>query len=117
MTKQKVEELIEKFTRAAKSHYEASLVGDWRTANKEAATIRSIVKKLGSLGENAREALLAQTDSQDLSVASMAALYSLKYATEKSVSVLTRIAKDPSLVGFEAVQALHRWNEGEWHLE
>jgi hypothetical protein len=117
MTEQKVEELIEEFTQAAKSHYVASLAGDWRTANKEVAKIRKTIKRLRSLGENARVALLAQTDSQDLSVSSMAAVYSLKYAPEKSISVLTRIAKEPGLIGFEAEQALQRWKEGEWNLE
>jgi len=117
MTEQKVEELIEKFTQAAKSHYAASLAGDWRTANREAETIRDTMKVLRSLGENARKALLDQTDSQDLSVSSMAAVYSLKYAPEKSISVLTRIAKETGLIGFEAEQALQRWKEGEWNLE
>jgi len=117
MTEQKVEELIEKFTQAVKSHYMATLVGDWRNANKEAAKIRKTIKRLRSLGENAREALLAQTDSQDLAVSSMAAVYSLKYAPERSISVLTRIAKEPGLIGFEAEQALQRWNEGELNLE
>lgn len=117
MTEKNMDDLIAKFTQAAKNHYEASLNGDWRTANKEAATIRKTVSKLGSLGVSGKEALLAQTDSQDFSVASMAAVYSLKYATEKSISVLARIAKEPGLLGFEAEQALQRWNEGEWHLE
>ena len=117
MTEQMVEELIEKFVQAAKSHYVASLAGDWRTANKEAAKIRKTIKTLRSHGENAREALLAQTDNQDLSVSAMAAAYSLKYAPEKSISVLIRIAKEPGLIGFEAGQALQRWKEGEWNLE
>jgi hypothetical protein len=112
-----IEELMEKFTQAAKSHYRASLSGDWRTANKEAATIRKTIKGLISLGETAREALLAQTDSIDLSVCAMAAVYSLKYAPEKSISVLTSIAQEPGLIGFEAQQALQRWKEGEWSLE
>ncbi len=117
MTEKTVEELIIKFTKAAKSHYEASLAGNWRTANKEAANIRKTIMLLRNLGENGKKALLAQTDNQDLPVAAMAASFSLKYATEKSISVLSRIAKEPGLVGFEAEQALHRWNEGEWHLE
>jgi len=116
MAEQKVEELIREFNRAAKSHYEASLAGNWRIANKEAATIRKVVLSLRSLGEKGTEALLAQTDHENLCISSMAAVYSLKYAPEKSISVLTRIAKDPGLSGFEAEQALQRWKEGEWDL-
>lgn len=117
MNQEKIDDLIVKFTQAAKNHYEASLNGDWRTANKEAATIRKTVMKLRSLDACGKEALLAQADNQDPSVASMAAVYSLKYATKKSISVLARVAKEPGLLGFEAEQALQRWNEGEWHLE
>jgi hypothetical protein len=117
MTLHTVEGLIELFTQAAKRHYVASLAGDWRTANKEAVLIRETIRRLRNLGEPAREALLAQTDNQDLSVSSLAAVNSLKYAPEKSISVLTRIAKEPGLIGFEAKQALQRWIEGQWNLE
>ena len=117
MNEEKVEELIEKFSQAAKSHYVVSVAGDWRTANRNAAIIRKTVKSLNNLGENARKALLAQTDNQDLSVSAMAAVYSLKYAPEKSVYTLTKIAKETGLIGFEAEQALQRWEEGEWKLD
>ncbi len=76
-----MEELIKKFTQAAKNHHTASLTGDWRTTNREARTIHKTVKKFWSLGEPGREALLSLTDSEDLSVSGMAAVYSLKYAT------------------------------------
>ena len=117
MTEQKIEVLVEKFIRAAKNHYVASLAGDWIIANREAKTIRKTIKKIKDLGENAREALLVQTESKDLAVSAMAAVYSLNYAPEESISVLTRIAKEPGLIGFEADQALQRWKEGEWNLE
>jgi hypothetical protein len=98
-------------------HYEASLIGDWRTANKNAAIIGKTVKKLRSLGDEGRETLLSQSESEELSISAMAAVYSLKYAPEKSLSVLNRIAKEPGLIGFEAGQAILRWNEGTWKLE
>jgi hypothetical protein len=117
MTIHTVDGLIERFSQAAKRHYVASLAGDWRTANKEAVLIRETIQRLRNLGEPARDALLAQTDNQDLSVSSLAAVYSLKYAPDKSISVLTRIAKEPGLIGFEAKQALQRWVEGQWNLD
>lgn len=112
-----MEELIEKFTQAVKKYYESSLVGDWRTTNREARTIHKTVKKFWSLGEPGMEALLSLTDSEDLSVSLTAAVYSLKYATEKCIAVLNRIAKEPGLLGFGAEQALQRWYEGEWKLD
>jgi len=51
-----------------------------------------------------------------INISSMAAVYSLKYAPEESISVLTRIAKEPGLSGFEAEQAFQRWKEGAWDL-
>lgn len=117
MTEKKIDELINKFTLAAKRHYEASLVGDWKTANQNAVVIRQIVRKLNGLGEEARKALLDQTKNQEPSVSAMAAVYSLEYAPEESVKVLTEIAKGPDLIGFEATQALQRWKEGEWNLD
>ncbi len=117
MTEKKIDELINKFSLAARRHYEASLVGDWNTANQNAVVIRHIVKKLNSFGEEGRKALLDQTENQEPSVSAMAAVYSLKYDPEKSVNVLTEIAKEPGLIGFEAIQALQRWKEGEWKLD
>jgi carbamate kinase len=116
MNQLKIENLIEKFCQAA-NHYMATLDGDWRTANREVATIRKTIKALRSFGDNGRDAILAQTDNPDLSVASMAAAYSLKNSSKKSISVLTRIAKEPGLIGFAAEQALLRWEEGNWHLD
>ena len=117
MIEKKINVLIEDFNTAAKNHYEASLIGDWRTANKNAAIIRKTVKKLRSFGDEGREALLSLSDSEELSISAMAAVYSLKYAPEKSLSVLNRIAKETSLIGFEAGHAIQGWNEGTWRLE
>jgi hypothetical protein len=116
MIEKKIKVLVEDFITAAKNHYEASLIGDWRTANKNAAIIRKTVKKLRSLGDEGREALLSQSDNEELSISAMAAVYSLKYAPEKSLSVLNRSAKETSLIGFEAGYAIQGWNEGTWSL-
>jgi hypothetical protein len=117
MKEQSIEKLIERFTTAAKKHFTASLAGDWRSANKEAKVIRKTARQIFDLGEDARKALLAQTDNEDLYVSALAAVYSLKFSPDKSISILTKISKEPGLVGFEAKQALLRWEQGEWMLD
>jgi len=117
MKNQRVEDLIKSFTHASKRHYQASFAGDWMSANIEADNIRRITNQLFDLGEDARRALLAQTENDDLYVSALTAVYSLKYSPEKSISVLNKISKEPGLIGFEAKQALLRWEEGEWRLD
>jgi hypothetical protein len=117
MTQKQVDKLITDFVEAAKKHYEATMVGNWRETNKQAKRIRKVFQGIKSAGENARQALLAQTENQDLAVASMAATYSLKYGTQQAQMVLQHIASEPGIIGFGAQRALQRWEEGDWHLD
>jgi len=117
MIESKIALLIEKFAQSARNHYNATLVGDWRSANKEANNIKKIYKNLQKMGIPAREALLAQIDNEDVSVSAMAAAYSLRYAPDKSLSALKRLATIPGLIGFEAKQAIMRWKEGTWQID
>lgn len=113
----KIKSLIDSFSRAAKNQYLASINGDWKTANKEISTLRQVFNKICKINEPARKKLLTLTESDDLAVASMAAFYSLKYDPDKSISILKKIAEEPGLIGFQATQAIQRWNEGKWDLE
>ncbi len=110
-------DLITRFAAVAKKHHESTLQGNWREANKHAKSIRELFGEIVAIGEEARRALLEQIDHDDSAVASMAAVYSLKYDTESSLTALRRIAKEPGVVGFGAKQAIMRWEEGEWQLE
>jgi hypothetical protein len=93
MTQTQIDRLITDFVKAAKEHHETTITGDWRETNKQAKRIRKAFQGIRKIGENARLALLAQTENQDLAVASMAATYSLKYNTPQAQTVLQRIAK------------------------
>lgn len=117
MKEHNIGELVERFTAAARKHFTASLAGDWRSANREAKVIRKIANHIFDLGEDARKALLAQTDNEDLYVSTLAAAYSLKFSPDKCLAILTKISKEPGLIGFEAKQALLRWEQGEWMLD
>jgi hypothetical protein len=111
------EDLITRFVAIAKKHHESTLQGNWREVNKHAKSIKELFGEIVAIGEEARRALLEQIDHDDPSVASMAAVYSLKYNTESSLAALRRIAREPGVVGFGAKQAIMRWEEGEWQLE
>ncbi len=117
MSQRQIDKLVAHFVKAARKHYEATMTGNWRETNKQAKRIRKAFQGIRKIGENARQALLAQTENQDLAVASMAATYSLKCNTQQAQTVLQRIAKEPGIIGFEAQQALQRWKEGDWHLD
>lgn len=116
-TEKRIQKLLTNFSLAAKKHYDAQLLGDWKTANSQAKKFDSAFLELIKLGEDGRQALLTLIDSDELAVATMAATYSLKYSTEKALSVLARIAKEPGFIGFQAEQSIKRWNEGNWKLE
>jgi hypothetical protein len=117
MSDRNLDSLIDQFITASTSHYSASLVGNWRIVNKEVSKIKKIVDHIRSFGADGQNALLVQLENQNPSVAAMAAIYSLKYNTEKSITALQKITTEPGLLGFEAEQALLRWKEGEWNLE
>ncbi len=112
-----IKSLIDSFSNSAKTHYLATINGDWKTANKEISKLRHVFKEICKINEPARKKLLVLTENDDLAIASMAALYSLKYDPEKCISILKKIANEPGILGFQAIHAIQRWNEGKWNLE
>ena len=117
MVDEGIDKLIEDFSAAARKHYEATMQGRWQETNRQARNISRAFHKIIEAGDRARQALLAQMYNDDLAVAKTAAVFSLKYDTERSLEVLQRIAKVPGIIGFGAEQAILRWEEGEWQLE
>jgi hypothetical protein len=115
--KASIPELASRFARAAASYHEHNDQGDWRGANREAAKAARAFRQLIKHEIPGREALLALLLSDDTSVALMAAAFSLKYNPERSLAALEALSHHPGLIGFEADQAIQRWNEGSWHLE
>lgn len=117
MTTKDLFHLVSEFSDATVKHHKYTLEGDWQRANIEAKKIDSAFKHIIKLEKQGREALLALTEADNAAVASMAATYSLKYAPEACIKVLSKLAEEPGLLGFEASQALKRWKEGTWSLE
>ena len=116
MPHKNINKLIENFIDAAEKHHEATTT-DFRRANKQAKRIHKIFLEIVESGTSAREALLQLSTHDNLAVASMATVYSLKYNPEKSLAVLKQIAQTPGVIGFEAKHAIQRWEEGAWELE
>jgi hypothetical protein len=117
MGENQIDKLIAVFANAAKEHYAAIMRGDWREANKQAKRLSNAFHEITAIGERARREFLALVDSEDLAIATAAAVYSLKFNTERSKAALQRIATEPGMIGFRAQQALQRWDEGAWQLE
>lgn len=112
-----IQKLIDTFAAETRKHYVATLKGDWKQTNKHAEEISTAFQAITQIGEEARNALLQLAMGEDEVVASMAATYSLKYAPNEAVLVLNQIARRSNLLGFEAAQALQRWQERTWQLE
>lgn len=115
--KQDSVKLVAQFAEAAARSFDASLRGDWRTNNRWVRRQIKTFHRIIELGDVARDELLTLLNHQNLAVAKSAAVFSLKYATEQSIATLTRIAREPGILGFEARHALQRWEEGTWQLE
>lgn len=111
------EKLVQIFRDAASRHFEASLNGDYKKANREAKTIRKTFHLLREMGEEGYQALMILLENEYGAVATAAAAYLLRYATDAATRVLQRHAQDKGLIGFESQQALERWREGDWHLD
>ena len=112
-----INSLIQSFILSTIAHHDATLNGDWRGANKSARKRHKIFLQIVEAGDTAREALLAQTKNDNIHIALIAAVYSLKYNPEQSLETLHWLADKPGLLGFEAEQAIKRWEEGSWRLE
>jgi hypothetical protein len=112
-----IDDLMATFATAARAHYQASEAGDYKVANPEAERIEAVFSKVRTIGPSAREALMRLAELSDDATAVMAAVYSLKYSPERSLRVLGRFSKNRGLLGFQASQAIKRWNAGEWQLE
>lgn len=109
--------LVEQFAEGAEKSFEAMMKGDWRENNKWVKRQIKAFQEITAIGDAAREELLTLLEHENLRVASAAATFSLKYATEKSIATLERVAQEPGMIGFGAQQALQRWKEGSWQLE
>jgi hypothetical protein len=88
-------EAIETFVQSTILHDVATWEGDYRAANRNANKLDRAFRKIVRSGDEAREALLAYTDHENLAVAVMASAYSLKYNPETALAALRRLSVNP----------------------
>jgi len=117
MTDNRLIRLLHRFAAAAEAHAAALEAMDGEKANRHGLVLQGLHREIVLMGNGGRDALLALGDSGRKEVAGMAAVYSLRYAPERAVAVLRRLAAEEGLLGFRAGMALERWERGEWDLE
>jgi hypothetical protein len=110
-----IQKLLSKFSNAAIRHHEYSLSNS-AAANRAAREMAIAYRELTKLGPQAREKLLELIESDDPRISINAACYSLKFNPEKSLAALETLKKQPGTIGFEAEQAIMRWEEGNWNV-
>ena len=106
--------LIRRFAIAAQAHQAALEEMNEGRANAHARVISGLYAAIIHEGNAGREALLALLESESQVVAGMAAVYSLRYSSSRSLEVLRRLADQGGLLGFRASVAIERWENGEW---
>jgi hypothetical protein len=109
------QKLLSRFSKAAIRHHEYSLSNS-AAANRAAREMATIYSELSKLGSQAREKLLELVEDDDPRISINAACYSLKFNPEKSLAALRKLKTQPGIIGFEAEQAIMRWEEGNWDV-
>jgi len=114
MQNDKLARLLQRFATTATAHFQALEEMNEEQANTCARMIAGLHRSIIDTGENGRQALLEMVDDNDPVVAGMAAVYSIRYDSKRSLSTLRRVALVPGLLGFRAQIAIERWESGEW---
>jgi len=106
--------LLHRFAATATAHHQALEAMDEERANTHARMIAGLYRSIAGSGEGGRQALLELAGDRDPIVAGMAAVYSIRYDSTRSLAILARVALEPGLLGFRAQVAIERWESGEW---
>jgi len=114
MQNDKLTRLLQRFATTATAHFQALEEMNEERANTSAQMIAGLHRSIIDSGECGRQALLELVDDNDPVVAGMAAVYSIRYNSERSLATLRRVSLVPGLLGFRAQIAIERWESGEW---
>ncbi|HEY3307993.1 MAG TPA: hypothetical protein VGJ93_06030 [Desulfuromonadaceae bacterium] len=116
MHDENLKRLLQRFTVAAKAHNQALEEIDEEEANAHARIIAGLHAAIIRKGSAGQDGLLNLVDDKDPVVAGMAAVFSLRYNSERSLTALRLIARQPGLLGFRASVAIERWEAGELNV-
>ncbi len=114
MQDDKLARLLHRFSATASAHYNALEEMDGERANTCAKMTAGLYRSIVGTGETGRQALLDLVDDNDPVVAGMAAVYSIRYDTDRCLAALERVSLAPGFMGFRAQMAIERWKSGEW---
>jgi hypothetical protein len=112
----RLDRLLKRFAVVARAHHAAIESMDAERADTQARMIAALHEALVREGTKGEESLLDLVDSLDPIVAGMAAVYSIRLDTRRCLAALSRVAKEPGLLGFRAEMAIQRWESGEWEM-
>jgi len=113
-----VTSIIVSFEDCAKKQYHFTLEGNWRKGNEQVKKMNELFARIKDHGDEARNKLLDLTNSNSDEVASMAAVYSMRFNPEKCLKTLQGIAeKNIPLLSSDAKQAIENWNNKEWYID
>ena len=90
---------------------------DAKKGNKAAKKYIAAYREIREIGDEAREEFSRLLDHENPDVRSSAAAFLLRYCTDRAMKVLKEVSKMEGIVGFEASQAIQRWEDGEWELD
>jgi len=113
----KAEDLVRQFAEAVVAQDACLERGDAKTGNRHAGRQFAAFRKLRAMGDSGREALAALLRDPRPTVRGMAAVFLLRYKTADALAVLRELSKKRGIIGFEASEAIKRWEEGTWQLD
>lgn len=117
MSDETLQRLLKRFAAAAEAHATALETMDAASAERHVVMLDKLFAAIVHSSPAGREALLQLAEDYDGAAAGMAAVYSLRYRSERALAVLRRLAAKPGLLGFRASVAVERWEQGEWEAE
>ncbi len=113
----KAEDLVRQFAETVVAQDECLERNDAKTGNKHARRRIAAFRKLRAMGDSGREALAVLLRDPRPNVRTMAAAYLLRYKTADALAVLRELSSRRGMIGFEASEAIKRWEEGTWQLD
>ena len=106
---EEIYELKKEYRNHAIAHGNATLTGDFKSANRNHDALISVLNILKGLGISGQNALLDLSNDEVDYVACWAATHALSFETVKSVQVLERLSKKHGPIGFNAKMVLRQW--------
>jgi len=112
MKKAGLDELLNTYRDAARTHETSMEVGDFKKGNKAADLIAQIYSELRHRGEEAQNVLLPLLQDEHAGVRGWAASHALEFAPEQGEPVLEALVSFGGLIGMTASTTLTEWKKG-----